>query len=50
MWYQPSWIDEERATAARNKMEEDNIIYGGKDPNIVEWEAPVSFVAQSTLR
>ncbi|KAI0067471.1 glycosyltransferase family 15 protein [Artomyces pyxidatus] len=29
MWYQPSWIDEEKATAARLKMEEDNIIYGG---------------------
>lgn len=28
-WYQPSWIDEERATAARSKMVEDNIIYGG---------------------
>ncbi|EMD36053.1 glycosyltransferase family 15 protein [Gelatoporia subvermispora B] len=28
-WYQPDWIDEERATAGRNKMVQDNIIYGG---------------------
>lgn len=28
-WYQPSWIDEDKASAARNKMEEENIIYGG---------------------
>ncbi|KAH9933691.1 glycosyltransferase family 15 protein [Amylocystis lapponica] len=28
-WFQPQWIDEERATASRNKMVEDNIIYGG---------------------
>lgn len=28
-WYQPSWIDEEKAEAARKKMEEDNVIYGG---------------------
>lgn len=28
-WYQPDWIDEERATASRNKMVADNIIYGG---------------------
>lgn len=28
-WFQPDWIDEEKATAGRNKMVEDNIIYGG---------------------
>ena len=28
-WRQPDWIDEEKATASRNKMVEDNIIYGG---------------------
>ncbi|KAI0773076.1 glycosyltransferase family 15 protein [Trametes elegans] len=28
-WYQPDWIDEEKATAGRNKMAADNIIYGG---------------------
>lgn len=27
-WHQPDWIDETRATNARNKMVEDNIIYG----------------------
>lgn len=25
----PAWIDEDRAAAARKKMEEDKIIYGG---------------------
>ncbi|KAI0682190.1 nucleotide-diphospho-sugar transferase [Cerioporus squamosus] len=28
-WYQPEWIDEARATAGREKMVADNIIYGG---------------------
>ena len=28
-WYQPNWIDEEKATASRNKMVEDGVIYGG---------------------
>jgi len=28
-WNQPDWIDEEKATASRNKMVEHNIIYGG---------------------
>lgn len=28
-WHQPDWIDEKQATASRNKMMEDNIIYGG---------------------
>ncbi|KAL4066353.1 glycosyltransferase family 15 protein [Scleroderma yunnanense] len=28
-WYQPSWIDEEKAAAARKQMDADNIIYGG---------------------
>ncbi|KAH9847748.1 glycosyltransferase family 15 protein [Lenzites betulinus] len=28
-WYQPDWVDEEKATAGRNKMVQDNIIYGG---------------------
>lgn len=28
-WYQPDWIDEERATAARKDMVEHNVIYGG---------------------
>ena len=28
-WHQPDWIDEEKATAARNDMVEHNIIYGG---------------------
>ncbi|KAI8977740.1 glycosyltransferase family 15 protein [Trametes punicea] len=28
-WYQPDWIDEDRARAGREKMVQDNIIYGG---------------------
>ena len=28
-WFQPDWIDEERATKGREKMVQDNIIYGG---------------------
>ncbi|OCH92013.1 glycosyltransferase family 15 protein [Obba rivulosa] len=28
-WYQPDWIDEERATQGRNKLVEADIIYGG---------------------
>lgn len=28
-WYAPPWIDEQKATDARKKMEEDNVIYGG---------------------
>lgn len=28
-WFQPDWIDEDRATKSRNKMVADNIIYGG---------------------
>jgi len=28
-WFQPDWIDETKATAGRNKMEQDGIIYGG---------------------
>ncbi|KAF8147842.1 glycosyltransferase family 15 protein [Crassisporium funariophilum] len=28
-WFQPDWIDEEKATKGREKMQSDNIIYGG---------------------
>lgn len=28
-WYQPDWIDEKKATASRNKMVAEDIIYGG---------------------
>lgn len=28
-WYQPDWIDEERAKAARQDMVNHNVIYGG---------------------
>jgi len=28
-WYQPDWIDEDKASKARKEMEENNVIYGG---------------------
>ena len=28
-WNQPSWIDEEKASAAREQMAKNNVIYGG---------------------
>ena len=28
-WYQPDWIDEEKAKAARQDMVKNNVIYGG---------------------
>ncbi|TFK76427.1 glycosyltransferase family 15 protein [Pluteus cervinus] len=31
-WYQPSWIDEEKATKAREEMSKNNVIYGGSVP------------------
>ncbi|KAH9856986.1 glycosyltransferase family 15 protein [Lenzites betulinus] len=31
-WIQPTWIDEERATAARKDMVQNNVIYGGSVP------------------
>jgi len=31
-WYQPAWIDEEKASAAREQMAKNNVIYGGSLP------------------
>jgi len=31
-WYQPDWIDESRATASREDMVKNNVIYGGSVP------------------
>ncbi|KAG8901133.1 alpha 1,2-mannosyltransferase 2.4.1 [Tulasnella sp. 403] len=31
-WYQPKWIDEEKASAARKMMEQKQVIYGGSLP------------------
>ncbi|KAJ7717299.1 glycolipid 2-alpha-mannosyltransferase-domain-containing protein [Mycena olivaceomarginata] len=31
-WYQPAWIDEEKARASRKKMEEEHVIYDGSVP------------------
>jgi alpha 1,2-mannosyltransferase len=28
-WHQPAWIDEEKASAAREVMVKNNVIYGG---------------------
>ena len=29
-WYQPNWIDEEKAAASRAQMVADNVVYGGE--------------------
>ena len=29
-WHQPDWIDEEKASAARDAMAKNNVIYGGE--------------------
>lgn len=29
-WYQPDWIDEKKASESRQKMADNNVIYGGK--------------------
>ena len=31
-WYQPDWIDEERAKAGRDALVKQEIIYGGESP------------------
>lgn len=31
-WFQPYWIDEDKASKARKQMEENNVIYGGAPP------------------
>jgi hypothetical protein len=28
-WYQPDWIDEDKATLSRQNMEKNQVIYGG---------------------
>ena len=28
-WFQPTWIDEEKAKAGRKQMEDEHVIYGG---------------------
>ena len=33
-WYQPDWIDEEKATAARNEMVRNQVIYGGASVSV----------------
>lgn len=39
-WYQPEWIDEEKATAARNQMVKENVIYGGSVPLVFPARSP----------
>ncbi|KAF8879574.1 glycosyltransferase family 15 protein [Infundibulicybe gibba] len=42
-WYQPDTIDEEKATAGRNKMVKDNIIYGGTYRNMCRFNSGFFF-------
>ena len=32
-WYQPDWIDEEKAAASRAQMVAENVVYGGMYPH-----------------
>jgi hypothetical protein len=43
-WVQPDWIDEEKASASRQKMVEENVIYGGSKPyrNMCRFNSGVS--------
>ena len=45
-WFQPEWIDEAKATAGREKMQADNIIYGGSLSyrNMCRFNSGVSFL------
>lgn len=36
-WFQPDWIDEEKATAARNEMVKNQVIYGGMSNQNCFW-------------
>jgi alpha 1,2-mannosyltransferase len=33
-WYQPNWIDEQKAADSRSQMMKDNVIYGGSVPYV----------------
>ena len=37
-WYQPDWIDEAKATAARNEMVKNQVIYGGASTPLIPCE------------
>ena len=40
-WYQPDWIDEDKASASRAEMVASNVIYGGASRS----DTPVTHVA-----
>lgn len=43
-WFQPSWINETKATEARNDMMKNQVIYGGKSTSFSPlFIVPVSF-------
>ena len=42
-WYQPDWIDEDKASASRAEMVASNVIYGGASRS----DTPVTHVADS---
>jgi alpha 1,2-mannosyltransferase len=46
-WHQPDWIDEEKASAAREQMAKNNVIYGGTSTTSVlpaDWNATCPFL------
>ena len=46
-WYQPDWIDEEKATAARDEMVKNQVIYGGTSRRL---SSRVALLTQVCLR
>ncbi|KAI0367098.1 glycosyltransferase family 15 protein [Pilatotrama ljubarskyi] len=38
-WYQPKWIDEEKASAGRAQMEADGVVYGGDYRNMCRFNS-----------
>jgi hypothetical protein len=49
-WYQPSWINETRATEERNKMEEEGVIYGGSLSCGSLFSCPISMMTSVAYR
>ena len=47
-WYQPDWIDEQRAKEGREKLIEANIIYGG-NVNLILWTTDIAIQRVSSM-
>lgn len=49
-WYQPDWVDEDKAKAGREKMVADNIIYGGMSAACSPLHPFIDFDSQAVSR